>query len=107
MASEWLHYQIPPRGETENDIEFSLFTFKQDMAMGQKWPNMTNKMWLGDSGASCHMCNDDTYMYDWKPIDSNIKIGDGKLLQAQKIGKLKLTFLQASGQQQQIVLQEV
>ena len=53
------------------------------------------------------MCNDDTHLYDWKTIDSDIQIGDGKLLSAHKIEKLQLTVIQTSGAQQQIVLNEV
>ena len=77
------------------------------MAMGSKWPRMRNNIWLDNSGASCHMCNDDTNMFDWTPIDSHIKIGDGKYMSATKIGKLKLTVVQASGSKQEITIQEV
>ena len=31
FASEWLHYQLPLKGETLNNIEYSFFTFTPQM----------------------------------------------------------------------------
>ena len=41
---------------------------------------MTDTVWLGDSGASWHMCNSDRGLTKWRTINTSIKIGDGKLL---------------------------
>ena len=63
-------------------------------------------MWLGDSGASCHMTCNDAGMFDCKNIKSYIKVGDGKTVLASKIGKKKMTVIQQNGETMDIVLQE-
>jgi transposase InsO family protein len=62
--------------------------------------------WLGDSAASTHMGNCDAGMFDVEIISSPIKIGDGKVLTATKIGKKRLTVMQADGKATDIVLED-
>ena len=108
LGAEWLHYQILPRGEKDDDVmETSLVSIPYDFAMTTKWTHMKPTIWLGDSGASCHLCNSDSGLLEWRPIQTKIKIGNGKLLQAQKIGKMVLEVHQKSGRKQKIVLNEV
>jgi hypothetical protein len=49
---------------------------------------------LGDSGASCHMTNNDEGMYNCRDINSPIKIDDGRKLYATKIGTKILVVIQ-------------
>jgi hypothetical protein len=58
---------------------------------------ISNDLWLGDSGASCHMTNSDEGMYNCRDIKSPIKIGDGRTLYATKIGMKKLVVIQKDG----------
>lgn len=64
-------------------------------------------IWLGDSGASCHMTNDDSGMFDFKTINDNIKIGNGRMLKATKIGKKKVIIKQMDGQTKAVTLEGV
>ena len=107
LAAEWLHYQLPPKGELEDDIEPALMTVVTDTAMFTKGVEMTKTTWLGDSGASSHMCNDDTNFIECHKINTKIRIGDGHLLRATKIGTMKLEVVQKNGTTQSIILKEV
>ena len=49
--------------------------------------SFTNNTWIGDSGASCHITNDNTGLYDISDIDKLIQGSSGILLAAKK-GKL-------------------
>ena len=66
-----------------------------------------NNIWLGDSGASCHMTNDDAGMFDCRKYQSMITIGNGKSVLSPKIGKQKLLVIQKDGRTVQIVLHDV
>ncbi|KMQ84192.1 rna-dependent dna polymerase [Lasius niger] len=57
--------------------------------------NRENKInWILDSGCTDHIVNDDTIFDEYvvlkKPID--VKLGDGRILKATKIGNIKTTF---------------
>ena len=73
--------------DSDSDDEKSL----EDVALLNEQPN---DIWIGDSGASCHLVNDDTYMYDVKIIKEMIKIGNGVGIEATKVGKIKAKFIQ-------------
>ena len=55
--------------------------------------NKMENMWIGDTGASCHMTNDDTNMYDVQTINETIETA-GEPSRATKIGKLDLMMYQ-------------
>lgn len=68
--------------------------------------NRENKInWILDSGCTDHIVNDDTIFDEFviltKPID--VKLGDGRILNATKIGNIKTTF-QIYGKDSEIVL---
>ena len=46
--------------------------------------------WIGDTGATSHMTNNDFGMFDCSTTSSSVFVGNGKALKASKIGKLKL-----------------
>ena len=48
----------------------------------------TENIWIGDSGASCHYCNSDQGMFDIQEVSESITVGNGKTMEAIKIGKL-------------------
>jgi len=47
-----------------------------------------NAMWIADSAASTHIVNSEKGLYNVKNIKEPVKIGDGKLVYATKVGKL-------------------
>ena len=65
--------------------------------MKAKEMNMEEWIWIRDSGAPCHMTNDETSMFEVKTIQDEITIGNGKPLMATKIGKLILDIMQKDG----------
>ena len=49
------------------------------------------KKWLGDSGASSHVCKDDKYMMAVKPTQEKVTIGDSTTVTAEGRGTACLT----------------
>ena len=47
----------------------------------------TKNTWIGDSGVSCHITDDDTGLYDITYIDESIQ-GSSSIMPAMKKGKL-------------------
>jgi len=68
---------------------------------------ITEDIWIGDSGASCHMTNDDTGMFDCTKIDEDITIGNGKPMKATKLGKIQAEIIQQDGSTRQVTLTNV
>ena len=68
--------------------------------------HFTADTWIGDTGASTHMGNSDAGMFDVKEINDPVRIGNGKVMRALKIGKLRRTVRQNDGQTFDIVLQD-
>jgi hypothetical protein len=68
---------------------------------------LTKDTWLGDTGASCHLTNDDSNMFDVQAVRSPIKVGSGKSLMANKMGKKRVEVIQKSGSSGTFVLTEV
>jgi hypothetical protein len=68
-------------------------------------PKLGPNTYLADTGASSHMGPGDTGMFDIKENKSSIKIGDGKGLPVQKVGKRKgIIIKQANGSEIQITM---
>jgi hypothetical protein len=63
-----------------NDVAFTIITMKN---------NFANDLWILDSGASCHYCRSVEGLTDVKEINELVKIGNGDLMKATKIGNLK------------------
>ena len=69
-----------------------LMPFNQEAGMmctfiGQSFCFFTKHTWIGDLGASCHITNNDTGMYDVTHIDRLVQGGLGSI-SATKNGKL-------------------
>jgi hypothetical protein len=62
-------------------------------------------IWICNSGASSHYCISDKGMFDVRDIDEMIRVGNGNLLVATKIGNLKLDVTQINGTKFTITLQ--
>ena len=48
---------------------------------------LTNNIWVGDTGASCHMRYSVSGMYDLEPGSGGINVGSRKILKIVKTGK--------------------
>jgi histone deacetylase 1/2 len=68
--------------------------------------SITKDTWLGDSAASTHMGHCDAGMFDVEVISSPVKIGNGKLLTATKIGKKRITAIQKDGSSIDMILED-
>jgi hypothetical protein len=69
--------------------------------------NFANDLWILDSGASCHYCRSVEGLTDVKEIDESIKIGNGDLMKATKIGNLKCEVTQINGEKFTVTLNDV
>ena len=59
----------------------------------------TKNTWFGYSGASCHITNDDTDLYDITDINESIQ-GSSSIMPATKKGKLQVKVCQVDGTEQ-------
>ena len=60
----------------------------------------SNRILLADSGATTHMGPSDDGMFDCKPGNGSIKVGNGELCEVVKVGKKRIKILQANGDTQ-------
>jgi hypothetical protein len=51
-----------------------------------------NDIWIGDSGASCHYCNNDAALYDYPMISEDITVGNGNVMTATNMGSYDVRF---------------
>ena len=58
--------------------------------------SFTKNTWIGDSGVSCHITNNNTGLYDITNIDESIQ-GSSGIMPATKMGKLQVKVLQVNG----------
>ena len=66
-----------------------------------------NGVYIADSGASAHMTGSEKGMFDCRPVDETISIGNGKGIKVTKIGKKIRTMIEKDGLERQITLSEV
>ena len=69
--------------------------------------DIDHEIWIGDSGASCHFCNHDDGLYDCADISEEITVGNGNVMLAKKIGKLRCGVLQKNGEKLIVTLENV
>ena len=92
--------------ETDSSNEEISLPVIEDIMMYATSRNKETDLWLGDTGASTHMTNNEDGMYDCKIINSNIKVGNGKNIKATKIGEKCVTVFQKDGTMTTIILHE-
>jgi hypothetical protein len=81
-----------------NDVAFTTITMKN---------NFANDLWILDSGASCHYCRSVERLTDVIEINESIKIGNGDLMKATKIGNSKCEVTQINGDKFTVTLNDV
>jgi hypothetical protein len=67
----------------------------------------SENIWIGDSGASCHYCNNDLGLFDFRDFSERITLGNEKTMEATKIGSLRCNIEQVNGKILHVLLQEV
>jgi hypothetical protein len=69
---------------------------------------INNNTWIGDTGASSHMTNNDEGMFDTTIVQKQfINVGNGERLQVVKRGKKRCIIKQKSGKEIHIILDKV
>ena len=103
------HYCFKKRADDKRREEEATFATddngieKEVLLMACETKN--ESLWIGDSGASCHMTYNDTNMFDVVTISSQVQIGDGKWLEASKKGKKHFTITQQNGDKSNITIE--
>ena len=67
----------------------------------------SNNIWIGDTGATCHLVARDYKMINVKMINEEIRVGNGSKLKAKKLGDLPVIIKQADGKETEAVLKNV
>ena len=90
----------------ETALEACVKTPKMKRYHAAERDQIRKNTWIADSGASTHMGNSDVGMTDVREINSPVQIGNGKTLQATKIGRKHMTVLSKDGRMTEIVLED-
>ena len=84
-------------------------SMKTEMALGN--PNeieaMDTSLWLGDTGASCHMTNNLEGMLKRMKVDTGIVFGNGQRLKAECIGDKRGLVVQKDGTKAPILMKNL
>ena len=78
-----MRYDSSSDSDSDLDSDDKDEAIKEELALVDK---LSGNLWIGGLGASCHLVNDDTYMYDVKVIKEKINIGNGVGIEATKVG---------------------
>ena len=62
-------------------------------------------IWIGDNGSLCHWYNSDEGLFDTNAISEKVTVGNGKTMEAIKIGSLKSDVVQKDGASFQIMIE--
>jgi hypothetical protein len=67
------------------------------------------QIWVGDSGASCHMKNTEEGLHNWRPIKQGVRMVNGNVLEATKCGSITTASCKdpETGRETQFELKEV
>ena len=68
---------------------------------------LTDNIWIGDTGASCHMRSSLKGMYDLRKGKGGIKVGSGKVIPIKNIGSFRGEIVQKDGSRKKITLKNV
>jgi len=81
---------------------------EMDMALGNptEIEAMDSNLWLGDTGASCHMTNSMDGMFNTKEVNTGIVFGNGQRLKAVYIGDKRGVVMQNNGARVPILMKK-
>jgi hypothetical protein len=75
--------------------------------VGAKTDEIYPNLWIGDTGATSHMTCCKTGLFDVRPSDHSVLVGDGRSLKVEKVGKLKLVFEGKGQETTEVLLEDV
>jgi hypothetical protein len=78
-------------------VEYSYFVAKR---------TMQDNLWIGDTGASCHMTCSMEGMYNVKDVDAPEQVGSGQSIPCTKIGDKHVRVIQEDGRMNDLVLKD-
>lgn len=94
-------------GDAENPGKVGSETALVEYSCFAKGMRTTNKnLWIGDSGASCHMTCSLDGMTNLRDIDSPVQVGTGQAIQCTKIGDKRVCAIQSDGSMNDVVLRD-
>jgi Zinc knuckle len=91
--------------DDSNDV--SLLTIEHQEQAQLTYDTVTNDMWIEDSGATSHMTNDPTYMYNLSEVEGSVTIGNGSTIPIKSRGDLDITIIQKDGTRLKCTLKDV
>ena len=67
----------------------------------------SSNLWVGDTGATCHMVCREEGLFDCISSNQNVLVGDGRALNVEKVGKLKVRFAGRGQEVTDVLLEDV
>ena len=98
------HKRSSCKSEKEEPLEETVLTTIEDACMINS-TKFTSNTWIGDTGATSHMTNNDKGLTNVQVINQRIKMGNSKHMMATKKGTLPCTIKQANGKDVQCSLE--
>ena len=95
-----------PEDAQENTNNAKEAAFMSQETKDQEEKNL-EKIWIGDTGATCHMTNSREGLFDIQPISSSVIFGNGERLTATHVGNKRGLVKQKDGTEKPIVLTKV
>ena len=66
-----------------------------------------SNIWIGDTGASCHITNCEKGFINIRKVNEGLKVGNGERLEVSKIGDLPIMIFLKDGKETNAVLHDV
>ena len=80
-------------GTATNQFAQGTFGYESDQSFmaktGSGGPGARRDVWVGDTGATCHMTGFDEGFVDWQPSEETVVFGNGDALKVKKVGTWK------------------
>ena len=104
----WISIYLNREWEEKKD-DHAHASMEMELALGnpKEIENMDTSLWLGDTGASCHMTNNLEGMFNRTKVDSGIVFGNGQRLKAEYIGDKRGLVVQKDGSKAPILMRNV
>jgi Zinc knuckle len=96
-------------GRTKSNDNVNCTSAKEIALVGfESQKGLQNRnLWVGDTGAKCHMVCDDSNLFNYESVHDEVVVGDGRPLRVTKIGKLKVNFANSSGKSSDFIMEKV
>ena len=84
-------------------------TTDEALVVGRAFSALSEEVWIIDSEATCHMCNDESFFSEKRALKNSqeVSLGDGHVLKAIAEGTVLLDVLLPNGDRQKCSLKNV